>query len=53
MRREASTNRAVASVRGFKSTLYSNAPANLAFAGDPGIPNGFVKSDYNNVAPEK
>jgi len=45
------TNRAVAFVRGFKSTLYPNAPANLAFAGDPGIPNGFVKSDYNNVAP--
>jgi outer membrane receptor protein involved in Fe transport len=44
-------NRAVAFIPGHKSSLYPNAPANLAFAGDNGIPLGFAKSDYNNFGP--
>jgi hypothetical protein len=44
-------NRADAFILGHQSDLYPNAPANLAFAGDKGIPNGFTNNDYTNFAP--
>lgn len=44
-------NRQDAYVRGYHSTLYPNAPVGIAFAGDPGLPAGFSKPDYNNFAP--
>jgi len=44
-------NRVVAFLRGYKSTLYPNAPVGMAFAGDPGVTNGFTPNDYNNFAP--
>ncbi len=44
-------NRADAYIPGYQSTLYPKAPAGLAFAGDPGIPNGFAKNDKTNIAP--
>lgn len=36
---------------GFQSTRFPEAPAGLAFPGDPGIPRGTVETDRNNVAP--
>lgn len=44
-------NRADAFVPGHRSSLYPNAPENLAFAGDRGIPTGFAQKDWNNIAP--
>lgn len=44
-------NRANAFVPGHQSNQYPNAPVNLAFAGDSGVPNGFAKNDLNNFAP--
>lgn len=44
-------NRSVAFVLGHRSNLYPNAPANLAFAGDQGVPSGYVQPDRNNFAP--
>lgn len=43
--------RASAFVMGHKSNQYPNAPVNMAFQGDDGIPNGFVSQDRNNFAP--
>jgi hypothetical protein len=36
---------------GEKSTLRPDAPTNLVYQGDPGVPSGTVPGDYNNVAP--
>ncbi len=36
---------------GLKSTVRPDAPTNLVYQGDPGIPKGTVPGDYNNVAP--
>jgi hypothetical protein len=36
---------------GRQSPVIPNAPAGLAFPGDPGVPNGIVPADYNNFAP--
>jgi hypothetical protein len=44
-------NRADAFVRGHQSDQFPNAPLNLAFAGDKGVPSGFAKNDYTNFAP--
>jgi outer membrane receptor protein involved in Fe transport len=44
-------NRADAFILGHQSDLYPNAPVDLAFAGDKGIPNGFTKNDWTNFAP--
>ena len=44
-------NRADAFVRGHKSDQYPNAPLNLAFSGDQGVPSGFAKNDWTNFAP--
>ena len=38
-------------VRGFQSVIVPNAPAGLAFVGDPGVPKSLVKPDYTNVSP--
>jgi outer membrane receptor protein involved in Fe transport len=38
-------------VENYKSTLYPNAPVHFAFQGDPGIPEGFIEKDKNNIAP--
>jgi outer membrane receptor protein involved in Fe transport len=44
-------DRADAFVRGYQSGLYPKAPQGLAFAGDKGIPEGFIRQDWNNFAP--
>jgi hypothetical protein len=44
-------NRASAFVYGHQSNQYANAPLHLAFMGDNGIPEGFTKRDWNNIAP--
>jgi len=44
-------NRASAFVYGHQSDQYPNAPLDLAFLGDKGIPSGFQSRDWNNVAP--
>ena len=44
-------NRASAFVLGHQSDQYPNAPLNLAFLGDQGIPTGFQTRDWNNFAP--
>jgi hypothetical protein len=38
-------------IPGFKSQRFPNAPVGLAFAGDPGFPNGGAFADTNNFAP--
>ena len=38
-------------VRGFQSTVFKNAPANLAFVGDVGVPRSLINTDYSNVSP--
>lgn len=38
-------------VPGFQSNRFPNAPVGMAFAGDPGMPQGMVYPDRNNVAP--
>jgi outer membrane receptor protein involved in Fe transport len=38
-------------IEGQKSQVFTNAPTGLLFAGDPGIANGVVHTDKNNVAP--
>lgn len=38
-------------IPGFKSQRFPNAPVGLAFAGDPGFPDGGVFADTNNFAP--
>ena len=38
-------------IPGFKSTRFPNAPVDLAFAGDPGFPDGGIFADTNNFAP--
>lgn len=38
-------------VRGFQSTVFKNAPANLAFVGDPGVPRSLINTDYTNISP--
>lgn len=38
-------------IPGFQSQRFPNAPVGLAFAGDPGFPNGGVFADTNNFAP--
>lgn len=38
-------------VRGYQSTVFKNAPANLAFVGDPGIPRSLINTDYKNISP--
>jgi outer membrane receptor protein involved in Fe transport len=39
------------SVSTFQSTLFPNAPTGIAFAGDPGVPDGFYKTEHNLIAP--
>jgi outer membrane receptor protein involved in Fe transport len=36
---------------GFQSTRFPDAPQNLAYPGDPGVPRGIIKTDKNNFAP--
>jgi hypothetical protein len=43
--------RASAFVAGHQSDLFPNAPINMAFQGDKGIPGGFIRQDRNNFAP--
>lgn len=43
--------RASAFVLGHRSNQYPNAPVNMAFQGDAGIPMGFIQQDRNNFAP--
>ena len=38
-------------VPGQQSTVYPNAPRDLVYPGDAGIPRGLVGTDWNNVAP--
>jgi len=38
-------------VRGYQSSVFPNAPANLAFVGDPGVPRSLINADYTNVSP--
>jgi len=38
-------------VRGYQSTKFPNAPANIAFVGDGGIPRSLINADYTNVSP--
>jgi hypothetical protein len=38
-------------VRGYQSTRFANAPANLAFVGDQGVPRSLINADYTNVSP--
>ena len=44
-------NKASAFLLGHQSDQYPNAPLNLAFLGDKGIPTGFTRQDKNNFAP--
>jgi len=36
---------------GFQSTRFPEAPTNLAYPGDPGVPRGIIATDKNNLAP--
>jgi outer membrane receptor protein involved in Fe transport len=38
-------------IRGYQSTRFPNAPANLAFVGDPGVSRALIHTDYTNVSP--
>jgi hypothetical protein len=38
-------------VRGYESQRFPNAPANLAFVGDQGVPRSLINADYTNVSP--
>lgn len=38
-------------IRDYQSTRFPNAPANLAFVGDPGVPRSLYATSYNNVSP--
>jgi len=38
-------------VRGYQSSVIPNAPANLAFVGDRGVPRSLINADYTNVSP--
>ncbi|MDR3735586.1 MAG: TonB-dependent receptor, partial [Acidobacteriaceae bacterium] len=38
-------------VRGYQSTKFKGAPADLAFVGDPGVPRSLINTDYTNVSP--
>jgi Carboxypeptidase regulatory-like domain len=44
-------DRKLAFVPGAKSQVSPNAPEGLLFPGDPGIPRGIAKTDWNNLAP--
>jgi outer membrane receptor protein involved in Fe transport len=39
------------SVSTYQSSLFPNAPKGMAFAGDPGVPNGFFNNEKNLIAP--
>jgi outer membrane receptor protein involved in Fe transport len=39
------------SVSTFRSRLFPNAPPGVAFAGDPGVPEGFYETEYDLIAP--
>jgi hypothetical protein len=39
------------SISTYQSTLFPNAPAGIAFAGDPGVPDGFYKTEHDLIAP--
>jgi outer membrane receptor protein involved in Fe transport len=39
------------SVSTFQSSLFPTAPPGIAFAGDPGVPDGFYKTQYDLIAP--
>jgi hypothetical protein len=41
----------VAFIEGNRSTVFPQAPVNLAFPGDPGVPAGFFETDFDNIAP--
>jgi hypothetical protein len=36
---------------GFESQRFPEAPRNLAYPGDPGVPRGIIEQDKNNLAP--
>jgi len=38
-------------IRGYQSAKFPNAPANLAFVGDGGVPRSLINPDYTNVSP--
>lgn len=44
-------NRATGYVAGYQSTLFPSAPVGLAFQGDPGIPKGFINTDWGKLQP--
>jgi outer membrane receptor protein involved in Fe transport len=39
------------SVSTYRSGIFPNAPAGMAFEGDPGVPKGFYETEYNLLAP--
>jgi len=38
-------------IRGYQSQRFANAPANLAFVGDAGVPRALTSTDYTNLSP--
>jgi len=38
-------------IRGYQSQRFANAPANLAFVGDAGVPRALTGTDYTNLSP--
>ncbi len=38
-------------IPGYQSLRIPNAPAGLAFAGDPGVPKSLIQADFTNVSP--
>ena len=38
-------------MRGYQSTRFPNAPADLAFVGDPGVRRSLTPTDYSNLSP--
>jgi Carboxypeptidase regulatory-like domain/TonB-dependent Receptor Plug Domain len=45
------TNPVQGSISTYRSTLFPNAPMGIAFAGDPGVPDGFYNTEYGLIAP--
>jgi len=45
------SNKRILFTPGVQSRVYRNAPRGLSFAGDPGVENHVVPTDWNNLAP--